>query len=251
MNLIKSSLFTAAVAAAAATSYAQSTTDLQISFEGAYDSFGGLFFDGANPLNDVYLFPGASIYGKADIDVFFDTTGTTNLYQDYAWFLEVDVGIDYSYSFEGDFFSGFESFSSGKLDLSGGNYFSVADLTNSLFGVDPEILWAYVSGVYGSLPNPGTLEDVYNGFGLDGLLGPAPDLASVLYYESAPFPYASFDLALIEQIDGLDFAAFQGFVNLRLTLVPVPEPSTYGLIGAGALVGLIGFRRFKARKQAA
>lgn len=29
----------------------------------------------------------------------------------------------------------------------------------------------------------------------------------------------------------------------------VPEPSTYGLIGAAALLGLIGYRRFKARKS--
>lgn len=28
----------------------------------------------------------------------------------------------------------------------------------------------------------------------------------------------------------------------------VPEPSTYGMIGAGALLGLIGFRRFKTKK---
>jgi hypothetical protein len=29
---------------------------------------------------------------------------------------------------------------------------------------------------------------------------------------------------------------------------PVPEPSTYGLIGAAALLGLVGFRRFKSKK---
>jgi len=34
--------------------------------------------------------------------------------------------------------------------------------------------------------------------------------------------------------------AFQGVVDN-----PVPEPSTYGLIGAVALLGLVGFRRFK------
>lgn len=31
---------------------------------------------------------------------------------------------------------------------------------------------------------------------------------------------------------------------------PVPEPSTYGLIGAGALLGLVSYRRFKAAKRA-
>jgi hypothetical protein len=32
--------------------------------------------------------------------------------------------------------------------------------------------------------------------------------------------------------------------------VPVPEPSTYGLMAAGALLGLVAFRRMKARAQA-
>ena len=36
--------------------------------------------------------------------------------------------------------------------------------------------------------------------------------------------------------------AFQG-----VTDNPVPEPSTYGLIGAGALLGLVAFRRFKRK----
>jgi hypothetical protein len=31
---------------------------------------------------------------------------------------------------------------------------------------------------------------------------------------------------------------------------PVPEPSTYGLMGAAALLGLMGYRRFKAAKTA-
>jgi hypothetical protein len=33
-------------------------------------------------------------------------------------------------------------------------------------------------------------------------------------------------------------------------IVPVPEPSTYGLVAAGALLGLVAFRRMKARSQA-
>jgi PEP-CTERM motif len=34
------------------------------------------------------------------------------------------------------------------------------------------------------------------------------------------------------------------------SVVPVPEPSTYGLIAAGALLGLVAFRRMKVRAQA-
>jgi len=44
--------------------------------------------------------------------------------------------------------------------------------------------------------------------------------------------------------------------DLKLTgtvtgnVVPVPEPSTYGLISAGALLGLVAYRRMKVRAQA-
>jgi len=43
----------------------------------------------------------------------------------------------------------------------------------------------------------------------------------------------------------IDFAG-----PIRGSVVPVPEPSTYGLVAAGALLGLVAFRRMKARAQA-
>jgi hypothetical protein len=50
-----------------------------------------------------------------------------------------------------------------------------------------------------------------------------------------------------ESID-FDFA-FRTFASAPggPDLAPVPEPSTYGLLGAAALAGLIGYRRLKAR----
>ena len=37
-------------------------------------------------------------------------------------------------------------------------------------------------------------------------------------------------------------------VDAFLTVNPVPEPSTYALMGASALAGLVGFRRFRSKK---
>jgi hypothetical protein len=51
----------------------------------------------------------------------------------------------------------------------------------------------------------------------------------------------------IPNADYSDFIfAFQFLPNQA-----VPEPSTYGLMGAAALLGLVGYRRFKASKKAA
>lgn len=41
----------------------------------------------------------------------------------------------------------------------------------------------------------------------------------------------------------------EGGQLLALHIVPVPEPSTYGLLAAGALAGLIGLRRFRAKRR--
>lgn len=57
----------------------------------------------------------------------------------------------------------------------------------------------------------------------------------------------------------LDRGADRDYSDLRIALQfynanglpfgPVPEPSTYGLIGASALLGLVAYRRFKAKKS--
>lgn len=37
--------------------------------------------------------------------------------------------------------------------------------------------------------------------------------------------------------------------NITVTFTPVPEPSTYGAIAAAALLGLVGYRRLRARRE--
>ncbi len=51
-------------------------------------------------------------------------------------------------------------------------------------------------------------------------------------------------------IPGADYSDFI-FAFQFLPSQAVPEPSTYGLMGAAALLGLVGYRRFKASKKAA
>ena len=47
-----------------------------------------------------------------------------------------------------------------------------------------------------------------------------------------------------------DFNDFVVGFQFLPTQTPVPEPSTYGLMGAAALVGIVGYRRFKQKKVA-
>lgn len=52
----------------------------------------------------------------------------------------------------------------------------------------------------------------------------------------------------IGEISGIVLPSGAFYDNLALSLVPVPEPSTYGLLAASACVGLVALRRIRRKK---
>lgn len=249
MNILKKSLLALSVAAsAAAVSHAQSTVTFDAFFQADYSDAGNLTL-GNGVLTGDY-------FGTASLFHQFQVIGDVDINTPYFWTLDISFDLEYNIDYEGSNYSDSLLFATGPIPLhdllTGGAPFSISELTFGLFGVSPDVVVAELAAFFSGFPNPGTGTDLYDGFGLDAIFGPAPsELDSLLYYQVSPFPNGQIDFALTEEIDGLEYASIIAALNITLTLVPVPEPSTYGLIGAGALVGLIGFRRFKAHQLAA
>ncbi len=50
---------------------------------------------------------------------------------------------------------------------------------------------------------------------------------------------------------GVAEGTWMQLAEVTVTFSPIPEPSTYGLIGAAGLLGLVGYRRFRSQKALA
>ncbi|MEM9160555.1 MAG: PEP-CTERM sorting domain-containing protein, partial [Verrucomicrobiota bacterium] len=95
-------------------------------------------------------------------------------------------------------------------------------------------------------PNGGTetIEDLSAGAYrlVIGVAGLDPEDYSYRYYDKKKYKWTTPDFGGNLKIDNIVTWAPPG------SETQIPEPSTYGLIGAGFLAGLIGYRRYRANK---
>ncbi|ACB77622.1 choice-of-anchor K domain-containing protein [Opitutus terrae] len=83
--------------------------------------------------------------------------------------------------------------------------------------------------------------------------GAVPDTFAVTFNQPAPVKIQNTLVQFHVNVDPSEFPiAENGTIqkgDITVTFTPVPEPSTYAACGAALLVGLIGYRRFRATRS--
>jgi hypothetical protein len=144
------------------------------------------------------------------------------------------------------------------------NISGVTDLYSWQFDVDfdPSVLTAtgitegpFLSGGGSTFFIPGTIDNVGGSIAFNGdtLLGPLPGVngsgtLAILSFTaigsgSSPVDPAN-EILLDSKGNNIDFSTENGTINISGTLAPVPEPSSFLMLGAG-LLGLVGDAKWK------
>jgi hypothetical protein len=81
-----------------------------------------------------------------------------------------------------------------------------------------------------------------------------PDAFSVSFDQPAAVFINNMRVQFNVHVDPMEFSIAENATiqkgDITVTFTPVPEPSTYAVMGAALLFGLVGYRRFRSRSTA-